>query len=277
MIDEDNPAPLKLLSVSGYENRSNDLLYCAPRLQNDRQTVVYFGGDIQDFDENMKSHRDNKNYTNWSLDSTALILRAAFPDSHVVVVRPSRMEYKTFSCFENFVPSGNCGVPEHTPMHHSLEHLERLLESVAAQAKTPANERGLTLVGFSKGCVVLNQFLYEFHALGSKNGIISRIKDMYWLDGGHSGGKNTWVTSKSLLETLAGFGINVHVHVSPYQIQDDRRPWIRREEKIFYNTLCNFKAPIQRHVHCPDLPPSIFQHFSILNEFHKRDSISDGP
>lgn len=91
-------------------------------------------------------------------------------------------------------------------MHHSLEHLERLLESVAAQAKTPANERGLTLVGFSKGCVVLNQFLYEFHALGSKNGIISRIKDMYWLDGGHSGGKNTWVTSKSLLETLAGFG-----------------------------------------------------------------------
>jgi hypothetical protein len=47
MIDEDNPAPLKLLSVSGYENRSNDLLYCAPRLQNDRQTVVYFGGDIQ--------------------------------------------------------------------------------------------------------------------------------------------------------------------------------------------------------------------------------------
>jgi hypothetical protein len=225
----------------------------------------------------MKSHRDNKNYTNWSLNSTALILRAAFPDSHVVVVRPSRMEYKTFSCFENFVPSGNCGVPEHTPMHHSLEHLEQLLESVAAQAKTTANERGLILVGFSKGCVVLNQFLYEFHALGSKNGIISRIKDMYWLDGGHSGGKNTWVTSKSLLETLAGFGINVHVHVSPYQIQDDRRPWIRREEKIFYNTLCNFKAPIQRHVHCPDLPPSIFQHFSILNEFHKRDSISDGP
>jgi len=67
----------------------------------------------------------------------------------------------------------------------------------------------LSLVGFSKGCVVLNQFIYEFHYLktltpddDTMSRLVSRIKDMYWLDGGHAGGKNTWITSRSLLETL---------------------------------------------------------------------------
>lgn len=73
----------------------------------------------------------------------------------------------------------------------------------------------LTLIGFSKGCVVLNQFLHEFHYYKSftpedsnEMKFISKIKDMYWLDGGHSGGKNTWITSTKILETLAKLGKN---------------------------------------------------------------------
>lgn len=38
--------------------------------------------------------------------------------------------------------------------------------------------------------------------------LLSRIKDMYWLDGGHGGQKNTWITSRSLLETLTRMGKN---------------------------------------------------------------------
>lgn len=41
------------------------------------------------------------------------------------------MEYKTFSCFVNFVPSGSCGIPEHTPMHNALYHLEKLLQNLS--------------------------------------------------------------------------------------------------------------------------------------------------
>lgn len=36
--------------------------------------------------------------------------------------------------------------------------------------------------------------------------LLTRIKDMYWLDGGHGGQKNTWITSRSLLETLTRMG-----------------------------------------------------------------------
>lgn len=73
----------------------------------------------------------------------------------------------------------------------------------------------IKLIGFSKGCVVLNQLLYEFHYLktlmpddSTMMQTVERIKDMYWLDGGHSGGKNTWITSRPLLETLTRLGKN---------------------------------------------------------------------
>lgn len=46
------------------------------------------------------------------------------------------MEYKTFSCFENFVPSSKCGAPEHTPMHNALEHLEKLLVNISESLRT---------------------------------------------------------------------------------------------------------------------------------------------
>lgn len=36
-----------------------------------------------------------------------------------------RIEFKSFSCYDNFVPSNNAGVPDHTPTHAALHHLRR--------------------------------------------------------------------------------------------------------------------------------------------------------
>lgn len=46
-----------------------------------------------------------------------------------------RMELKTFACYDNFVPSNNCGAPDHTPNHSALLHLERLLQSLTLQIR----------------------------------------------------------------------------------------------------------------------------------------------
>ncbi|KAK9738203.1 C2orf69 [Popillia japonica] len=290
-----------------------------------------------DFSENMQSHRDSKNYLKWNLEDTARLIQGNFLDSHLIVIRPARIEYKTFSCFKNFVPSNNCGAPEHTPMHYALQHLEKVLETVSEKLRTmteselraaaasynpvhlhdetdteentiqtsddlmPNNANivyekpkleesfwwrenvqldkyDISLIGFSKGCVVLNQFLYEFHYLKTLTpddqtsmGIVSRIKDMYWLDGGHSGGKNTWITSRPLLETLTRLGIKVHVHVTPYQIQDDRRPWIKKEEKLFSDILRRLGAPVDRSVHFENVCPNLFIHFDVINVFKDRE------
>lgn len=51
-------------------------------------------------------------------------------------VRPCRIELRTFSCFDNFVPSNNCGVPEHTPTHYALHHLEQLLKCISDRVRT---------------------------------------------------------------------------------------------------------------------------------------------
>lgn len=150
------------------------------------------------------------------------------------------------------------------------------------------DQYNLILIGFSKGCVVLNQFIYEYHYLKTLTPdvsalMVSRITDMYWLDGGHSGGKNTWITSRSLLETLTRLGnckilpqiyqyINflgprIHIHVTPYQIEDDRRPWIKKEEKTFSDSLVKLGAEVHRKVHFADSPPNLFLHFDVLSVF----------
>jgi hypothetical protein len=35
-----------------------------------------------------------------------------------------RMEFTTFSCFDNFVRGNNVGIPDHTPLNFALQHLE---------------------------------------------------------------------------------------------------------------------------------------------------------
>ncbi|XP_039750323.1 UPF0565 protein C2orf69 homolog isoform X3 [Pararge aegeria] len=288
----------------------------------------------------MQAHRDNRHYVKWNLESTARMLAHDFPTQFILVVKPARIEYKSFSCYDNFVPSNNAGVPDHTPTHSALHHLERLLQSVSNRIKSlptaelleavstvtlpedidieelhnasihrsgesrsngsssqahasaahkpdsdplwwrdklALDECSLTLVGFSKGCVVLNQLIYEFHYTKTLTPgdahmmrFMSRVADMYWLDGGHAGGKNTWITSRSLLETLTRLEVNMFVHVSPYQVQDEGRPWIGREEKAFTGLLNKLGAKVHRYLHSQsDAPHSLHMHFDVLANFKR--------
>lgn len=123
---------------------------------------------------------------------------------------------------------------------------------------------------------VLYQFIYEFHYLKTLTPddltmirLLSRIKEMYWLDGGHGGAKNTWITSRSLLETLTRLTINIHVHVTPYQVQDERRPWIRKEEKTFTELLRRLGAPLTRCLHFDTSVANLFTHFEVLQVFRQ--------
>ncbi|XP_023015367.2 mitochondrial protein C2orf69 homolog isoform X1 [Leptinotarsa decemlineata] len=308
------PFLMRLTKVAGFGERLNDIVYGSPtRVAEKPSIVVFFGGDVQDFTENMLSNGKNKEYVKWNLENTAELLQSTFAESHIVVVKPARKELDTFSCYINFVPSVNHGIPNHTPMHSSLEHLEKLLVNVQERLKTMTEQElsvamelsnkslikenldgkselqqenltqlkvdqnafsnyELKLIGFSKGCVVLNQFLHEFHYYKASNsvttsGIIAKIKDMYWLDGGHGGSSKTWMTTRSLLETLADLGINIHVHVTPYQMEDKRRPWMKKEENIFSRTLRELGAPISHKTHFSGVEPDLDTHFNVLKVF----------
>jgi hypothetical protein len=177
---------------------------------------------LKDFPEIMEQHKEHRSYVCWNLEATAQLLQKQFPNHHVVVVRPSRIQIMTFSCFDNFCNCNHTGVPDHVITHGSLHHLEAILknlsdriersqkqdlilakhiEEVAKEEEAQESEVSSTtpevsalnggsskdtldidssdvkivnphldrarisLVGFSKGCVVLNQLLYEFHYL----------------------------------------------------------------------------------------------------------------
>lgn len=301
-------------SILGYEERVNDVIYCPPQSKtNAVDTVVYFGGDVQDYAENMEKQRDGKKYVQWNLENTALLLHKKFPTSHIVVIKPSRMEYLTFSCYKNFVNCNDFGIPEHCPDYSAIDHLEQILKNVekrvnsseeeaAHSQEEPTSERrescrDLILIGFSKGCVVLNQLSTELHhravATDQSERVCcfrERIREMYWLDGGHSGGRNTWITSKPILKTLAELQeVTMHVHVTPYQVEDQRRPWIRKEERIFTDTLGRYGATLNRFLHfseegvernaestvsTADTTIDISMHFNVLNVF-KPDVITN--
>lgn len=170
----------------------------------------------------MEQHRDHRNYVAFNLEATAVMLQKQFPDHHIAVIRPSRIQMLTFSCYDNFVHCNHTGAPEHVITHHSLRHLELLIQNLsksiskgeseserleldratvteklhqndedATVSSTTIDESitttsssvlncntgknsvnnirldraSISLVGFSKGCVVLNQLLYEFHYL----------------------------------------------------------------------------------------------------------------
>jgi hypothetical protein len=185
------------------------------------------------------------------------------------------MSLMTFSCFENFVDVNNFGAPTYSLTLDPLKHLQALLFSVLKSFQADADFSAnipLTLVGFSKGCVVMNQFLYSLLALKNDPvedlvSFVGRICDMYWLEGGHSGTSETWVTNKAVLENFADLRKKVHIHVTPYQVLCDTRPRIGKEEKMFRDILTRLGCDINRVLHFQDLPRSIENHFQILHVF----------
>lgn len=247
----------------------------------------------------MKSHRDHGAYLEYNLEAVAGILASKFKNSFICIIRPAKIELKTFSCFSNFVTCNDIGSPTHLPNHNALLHLTTLLQSVAE--KTGHSEVGygspLTVIGFSKGCVVLNQLLHEFHYFYNLpldkeshiSALMGRIKKIIWLDGGHSGGKDTWVTSSDILSSFQStgniysysnsfiwflnflsifvVGIMVDIHVTPYQVNDDRRPWISKEERQFHTNLKKLGVVLFRKVHFAEEPPSLENHFLLLKLF----------
>ncbi|XP_040005331.1 UPF0565 protein C2orf69 homolog [Xiphias gladius] len=286
----------KLPAVPGcVPSRVNDLLLLRPDADNqstsepeersNNRHVVFFHGDIQNFQEEMALQPEGAQWLSWSLEQVAFTLGRRFPDQYVWVVRASRMYLHKFSCYHNFVESNMFGAPEHStysPDFGAFRHLRALLSHGMERADLPnplQPEGGadgipsgfsLALVGFSKGCVVLNQMVYELggaRADPQMSPFIKCVSAMYWLDGGHPGGSETWVTDKQVLKELAASGVSIHAHVTPYEVCDPMRAWVGREHGHFIKTLEEFGACPSKKLHFEDEPPSIENHFRVIQEF----------
>jgi len=254
-----------------------------------------------DFPENMLAHRDNQRYEQWNLEATARLLQKRFTRSHVWVVRPKEMRLKTFSVFSNFLEFSGMSSPEYSTDFGAWNHLGRILlaathhmqnsnvehsgvdstsDTEIAACETSCSESDsltlftdklpLVIVGFSKGCVVLNQFLHELETAKSEPEsveIVNNVAEMVWLDGGHSGGKDIWITQDSILKHLVDTKIHLDVHVTPYQVADPMRKWIRLEHKRFVEKVQKLGMSINSVKHYEGQERNIEMHFGILTSF----------
>lgn len=266
-----SPAPRRLLGVPGDVEKKNDVILCG-NLQDAKQHVIFFGGDVQDFKENMDKYF-NIAYKEWNLESTAQLLQSRFSESAVFVIKPSKMLLNTFSIFKNFLKFDEDGRPEFSPDFGAFVHLAKLYKSakaIAADVTTVDSDCvPVKLVGFSKGCLVLNQLMFELTNVKEHADVkpfLDQVEAMFWLDGGHTGCKDAYITDINVLKTIKDLGKQLVVHVTPYEVKDQNRPWIGREERHFVKKLQDLKANIKEYRHFMDEPGSIENHFNVLTK-----------
>ncbi|XP_061774711.1 mitochondrial protein C2orf69 homolog isoform X2 [Nerophis ophidion] len=240
----------KLLAVCGTTTHmKNDLLLLKPEGPQVNKHLVFFHGDIQNFQDEMVLQPEGVQWLSWSLEQVAMMLGARFPQDHIWVIRASRMALLSHAMARAGLPNG--------------------FHPQGDTASIPAGF-SLTVVGFSKGCVVLNQMLCELggaRADRQMRDFVQSISNMFWLDGGHPGGSETWVTDKQVLRQLANSGIGIHVHVTPYEVRDPMRAWVGREHRSFIETLEEFGASPFHKIHFEDEPPSLENHFRVIQDF----------
>lgn len=147
-----------------------------------------------------------------------------------------------------------------------------------------------TLIGFSKGVVVLNQLLLDWHQLQKMETEHEYLLQFYksihtwiWLDGGHNGGQDTWMTSEGPLNTFVNNSEwNIQIKVTPRQVNDPMRPWIGKEEKKFRSVLKrlledrNESSRLKRTLVFADEEPSILNHFRVIDTLNKNDLLGLG-
>ena len=258
-----------------------------------------------------------RKFISWSLESTAEVLGSKFPDAAIWIMKPLRMFKNLFSAFEQFVPSSLTGVPDYMGSYGGVATLDVLLTGAlqcleerhsgvipGGKDSVSLSSLPVVLVGFSKGCVALNQFVFEMGYLfggvdvkehgdpeaaqhssipkrfpatpfnfsdvqkEKERSFLKRVTDWYWLDAGHSGSCGAWVTIESLLQQFVRVGgATVHVHVTPHQVRCPLRPWIGKEERLFVDGLRQLGCKVEEKLHFEDLEVSLENHFRVLEKF----------
>ena len=213
------------------ENVNDDLNY-----------VIYFGGDVQDFKESMIERYTFNEYGHFCLESILKMLQIKFPKSSIMIIRPCKMNGH-ISIFSNFIANVDTygqSVPSYKN-GNGCKHLLEILSQLTANNKN--KQMRLHLIGFSRGCNVLNQLIYETAEQNVKNkqianSLFCHVHSIYFLDGGNGGKRKTLPVDSNVIQNfiqnvIKVNGFRFHIYGTSYQWMDAERPWIGKEQQYF--------------------------------------------
>jgi hypothetical protein len=109
-------------------------------------------------------------------------------------------------------------------------------------------ELPIILVGFSKGCVVLNQLcndLIDFNSNQIETTNISifqkNLNHIFWLDAGHSSMSNVFITNEIIINKIKEFNIKCYIFVTPYQMNNGKQLTIDEYKQFTFLIKDKFK------------------------------------
>ena len=225
-----------------------------------------------------QQYSETAEWSNWCLENMVTLLRNRFPQCNIWIIKPAKMLRNIYSSFHNFLQCSIVGTPEYTEQYGAITHLRLLLLDGAKTAAADVSSLPVILVGFSKGCVVLNQIVHELdHVLYHTSNdavesfddcaFLKLVKEIYWLDSGHNGECGAWMTREKDVKALVSLGAELHVHVTPQQVCDPHRVWIGEEHTLFLEELKHLGATVHDRFHFKNKSRSLENHFKILYEF----------
>ena len=227
------PIALGILSVFDKQQRCNKVIH-RPSDSDSEHTVVFFPGDISDFafsrsnDPLVVGDQHSGNYT-FSLESLAWDICSEIPTSSELVIIKPNMMMGNFSIYSNFLYCDTTGTPRWEDMEKypdgspASKSLLEFLENLEIRTGTSSRPRKVTLIGFSKGSVILSAILKERHPE-----LLQLIDEMIFIDPGTCKPESNFPFKCGEYHSFPS-DIPIKVYVSPYQMSDPNRPWLKEE------------------------------------------------
>ena len=254
------PLAWGITTESGSGKRKTTLLYRPSDGELHSGTVVFFPGDVSDF---AFSHRSDALFQGvagvgdyrFSLEGICWEISSRIPAGFSIIVLRASFMIGCSSAFTNFVPSDMQGTPRWADIESSSVPLTpgltlfRIIESLRSSLHLSGALGKITLIGFSKGCVVLSGIIRE-----SFDDLLNSVHKIAFIDPGLR------VPDATFRSNLGKFrGIPIEVWMSPYQYDDPKRPWLRNEVNAFVK-----KSGAYLHLIIKKGPISLESHFDTI-------------
>lgn len=236
-----------------------------------KETVLFFPGDRMESEEELVKRLMDP-------DGMLDVLQEKFPSRDVMVVQPTRYEppgqANAYACYDNFLERSTWSgdpIGYHTEQGKGLKHLTAILEE-AEGAHGMGKDLPVTLIGFSKGCVVLNQLLTELAVVAdgaspTGPGYGARIHAIHFVDAGLNR-PGAYPTGIDVAQHLANSGARVYFHGTPRQWNVLTRSWILEEKSRSLALLRELGAVVSERLYLEDrCYDDHTAHFEILELF----------
>lgn len=241
--------------------------------------VLYFPGDIQASESEMRDGSYKKQFLSYSIEKTAEYFEKKFPSSIVACVCPSSHN-GNIACYRRFcLINKACEAVEYDSNGKAVIQLMKIIRCLIDYHLLEVNFDNVRihLFGFSRGCIVLNQIVAESRRFPHSVAIEemkfwNSLFSLTWIDSGNGGKKGAYPVDKYSAECLVQLPLinqrngSIRILGTSYQWKDRSRPWIFQEALQFAKTLTT--AGLQTEPQCLDTKKyqhnGIHQHFQAI-------------